>query len=632
MAVEKLMIQMGLTDQVSKPLGKMQRQLDSLAQKTKKSFTNIGVGAAGIFAGGAAIKTAMMPAIEMDRKLGEVKSLGVVQKDLDKLSKTALEFSVKYGKSATEFVDSSYKIKSAISSLTGNELSEMTRISGVLAAATKADSQTITGYMGQMHKIFNADATKMGNTAWAEKIAGQTATVVKMFNTEGSEMAKAFQNFQSIGAKNNIAMEEQFAVLGTLQAITQSGARAGTQYSAFMQGVAKAQGKLGNLVSFQNKDGSMKSVVDILGQLKGLYGDTLDLSEQAGLKELFGGQKAVDFIMNMMNETDGLSKSINDLQNVTGIGEAEEMASAMTDQYERLDAAMNAVKVVLGTAILPSLNKVASAMANGSKKLMKYMEQYPTLTKYAGFAITAILGIGIALGIATIAAGVFGGAMAILTSPITLVIAGVAALGAGIVYFWDYIKPILVGFYDGFVKASGIDVLFEPLLDMFNMLGEAVGWVVEQISSWLPQMDAGSDSISKMAGLGDMLGRAFAVPFKFIIDKLQFIMGKIRSVIDFAKSLPFMGDDDEVTKVTKQINKTASNDSVYQPYNATAPTPAYSYLQGQKQTNVPVGGIRSQLTNNNNGRTVNMGGVTVIQPQQNMSITELAENQEMAHG
>lgn len=629
MAVEKLMIQMGLTDQVSKPLGKMQRQLDSLAQKTKKSFTNIGIGAAGIFAGGAAIKSSLMPAIEMDRKMGELASLGTAQDSMNALQKTAKSFAVEYGKSAVEFVEASYDIQSAIGGLKGNDLANFTKASGVLAAATKSDTKTITSYMGTMYGVFEQDAKRMGKSNWVEQVAGQTAKAVQMFKTDGSKMAQAFGTLGSSAQAMGATMSEQMAVMGMLQA-TMGGGESATKYTAFLSGAVKAQEKLG--IQLTDSKGKMLPMATMLERIQKRLAPLKEDDKFAALKDAFGSVEAVKLIQNLMPKIGDLKKNIQELDKVKGLKFAEDMAKKQTDQWERLEQAMFVVKATIGGAVLPAFAKVAEYLSDGSAKLATYMEKYPTFTKYAGFAITAILGIGIALGVASIAAGVFGGAMAILTSPITAVIAVIAALGAGIVYFWDYIKPVLVGFYDGFVKASGIDRLFQPALEMFEMLGSAIGWVVDQIASWLPQMDAGTDSISKMASLGEMLGQAFAIPFKFIIDKLEFIMGKIRSVIDFAKSLPFMGDDDEVAKVTKQVNSTAANDGVYQPYNATAPQPTYSYLQGQKQTNVPVGGIRSQMTNNS-GNVNHIAEINVIQPKENMSLTELDERLgELAHG
>ncbi|TCT61929.1 phage tail tape measure protein [Vibrio crassostreae] len=581
MLPEALRFQVGLIDQISKPLGSIQQQITNVSATYQKSTHTMAAGAAGMVGAGFALKNALMPAIEMDRKLGEVKSLGVADDQLKTLAQTAMKFSVEYGKSATEFVDSSYKIQSAISSLKGNELSELTHISGVMAAATKADTETITGYMGQMHKIFNDDAVQMGNVAWAQKLAGQTATVVKMFNTEGKEMAAAFQNFQSIGTKNSIAMEEQFAVLGTLQAITQSGARAGTQYSSFLQGVAKAQGKFGDRVAFQNQDGSMKSVIDIMGQLKTLYGDTLELSEQAELKEAFGGQQAVNFIMNMMDETDGLNKSIRQLQDVSGLKEARDMAHSMTDQWERLEQGVFAVRTAFGAALLPALLPVVSSLADGAMEIIEWTQMFPNLTKYIGFAAVAFLGLVAAGGMFTMITGALKAAWAMMTlgvgitktvtvamwglskgvmgvtwaflkmsaallvNPIFLIAAGVvaaiAAVGA-LIYYWDDLKAS----FGDTAWFQVLTVLSAQVRMLFEVMKGGWQWVMSGFSD-----TSGFDGLFTIV---DEVRAVFANLFGWISESFGSVLETVKGVADW---IPGFGSNDEVEPVSSKSVKSA---------------------------------------------------------------------------
>lgn len=222
-------------------------------------------GGAGLWATGVAIQNALMPAIEMDRKLGEVKSLGVTDEALKQLQQTALEFASDYGKSATEFVGASYDIQSAIAGLTGEELSQFTKASGVLAAATKADTATITSYMGTMYGIFKNQAEEMGKAAWVEDVAGMTASAVQMFKTTGMEMSSAFTSVGANATAAGIAMSEQMAILGTLQS-TMSGSEAGTKYKAFLAGVGGAQDKLN--LSFVDAQGKMLPMLDILENFK----------------------------------------------------------------------------------------------------------------------------------------------------------------------------------------------------------------------------------------------------------------------------------------------------------------------------------------------------------------------------
>ena len=606
MLPEALRFQVGLIDQISKPLGNIKRQMSDVTNTYKQGTQTMVSGAAGMVGAGFALQQALMPAIEMDRKLGEVKSLGVADDQLKTLAQTAMEFSVEYGKSATEFVDSSYKIQSAISSLKGNELSELTHISGVMAAATKADTETITGYMGQMHKIFNDDAVQMGNVAWAQKLAGQTATVVKMFNTEGKEMAAAFQNFQSIGTKNSIAMEEQFAVLGTLQAITQSGARAGTQYSSFLQGVAKAQGKFGDQVAFQNQDGSMKSVIDIMGQLKTLYGDTLELSEQAELKEAFGGQQAVNFIMNMMDETDGLNKSIRQLQDVSGLKEARDMAHSMTDQWERLEQGVFAVRSAFGAALLPALLPVISSLADGAMEIIEWTQMFPNLTKYIGFAGLALLGFVAINGLITLVVGVgmqalasytlvmkaYGAVVAglsnilkafkvamlaaniaIAANPIFLIAAGVvaaiAAVGA-LIYYWDDLKAS----FGDTAWFQVLTVLSAQVRMLFEVMKGGWQWVMSGFSD-----TSGFDGLFTIV---DEVRAVFANLFGWISESFGSVLETVKGVADW---IPGFGSDDESSTVKSKSVKSAT------PYAQVQPGGAAKSIASYQTSSTNYGGV-----------------------------------------
>ncbi|HCE2582312.1 TPA: phage tail tape measure protein [Vibrio parahaemolyticus] len=631
MLPEALRFTVGLVDQISKPLGNIQRNFTDVANTYRDGTHTMVAGAAGVAGAGFALQSALMPAIEMDRKLGEVKSLGVADDQLQTLAQTAMKFSVEYGKSATEFVDSSYKIQSAISSLKGNELSELTHISGVMAAATKADTETITGYMGQMHKIFNDDAVQMGNVAWAQKLAGQTATVVKMFNTEGKEMAAAFQNFQSIGTKNNIAMEEQFAVLGTLQAITQSGSRAGTQYSSFLQGVAKAQGKFGNKVAFQNQDGSMKSVIDIMGQLKTLYGDTLELSEQAELKEAFGGQQAVNFIMNMMNETDGLNKSIKQLQDVSGLKEARDMAHTMTDQWERLEQGLFSVCAAFGAALLPALLPIVGALADGASVLIEWTQLFPNITKWIGYAGMTLLSFVAINGLLTMAVGIGKQAMAsyilvtkgyglavagvnsilkafkvamlaaniaMMANPIGLVVgavvAAIAAVGA-LIYYWDDLKASFGDTTWFQIIESALALIMLPFQTLFQFLKAGWQWVM-----------SGFTDTSGFAFIGDMansMKEMFAGVFNWITESLAGIWESVKGLVDW---IPGLGSDEDL-----QVKSSSMNNA-------------------SPRLQVQPGGAAKNIANYQTSST-NYGGVSIY-PTYMSSPQDMATELEMAAG
>lgn len=488
-----------LVDQITKPLQGITKQVQSSMEAGKQGMQSMATGGAGLVATGFAIQNALMPAIEMDRKLGEVKSLGVTDDALKQLQATALDFATEYGKSATEFVGASYDIQSAIAGLSGDELSQFTQASGVLAAATKADTATITSYMGTMYGIFKNQATEMGKGAWVEQVAGQTASAVQMFKTTGSEMSSAFTSVGANATSAGIAMSEQMAILGTLQA-TMSGSEAGTKYKAFLAGVANAQDKLN--LSFTDSQGQMLPMLDILDKLKGQYGDTLSVAESADLKKAFGSEEAVSMIKLLMADTDGLAGSIEQLGQVQGMSKAEDMASAMTDQWKRLEASWFAVRAAVFGAILPSINAIVGSMANGLVYITGWTDEFPWLAEILGYVAIAGLSLGgvvatlsLAMGIgqmmsagwavtmtglnsimkllrittmaSTAAAWLFNAAL--WANPITWVVAGIAILIGGVaaaIYWWDDLTS-------AFKDASWFDVIagaIEGLVDLLNMI------------------------------------------------------------------------------------------------------------------------------------------------------------------
>ncbi len=398
-----LMFTVGLVDQITKPIAKITQQFNGLASNYQAGTMQMGMGLGGMAAAGMALQSALMPAIEMDRVLGEVKSLGVRQSALDTLANTSYEYAMKYGKSATEFVSSSYDIQSAIAGLNDSDLSQFTLASNVLATATKADAATITNYMGTMFGIFKNDANAMGKSDWVKQVTGMTATAVQAFKTTGAEMSGAFTAIGAEAQSAGIGMHEQMAILGTLQA-TMSGSESGTKYKSFLAGVGKAQKSLN--LQFTDAQGSLLPMVDILTKIKGKYGDTLELAESDALAKAFGSSEAVSTVKLLMGDIDSLSGSINKLGQVKGMGQAELMAAAMTDQSERLSQSWYVIRAAFGSAVLPAFNQFVGWIADMGKEVLWFTQTFPNLTRVLGYGAIAILGLVAAGGAFTVMMGV----------------------------------------------------------------------------------------------------------------------------------------------------------------------------------------------------------------------------------
>ncbi|MDX1300895.1 phage tail tape measure protein [Photobacterium sp.] len=603
MLPEALRFQIGLIDQISKPLGNIQRHLNDVTNTYRQGTHTMMAGAAGMVGAGFALQQALMPAIEMDRKLGEVKSLGVADDQLKTLAQTAMKFSVEYGKSATDFVAASYDIQSAISGLGGNELSEFTRASGVLAAATKADTSTITNYVGTMYGIFQNSANEMGKADWVNVLGGQTAKAVQMFKTTGDGMSSAFTSVGAAATSVGVGMTEQMAILGTLQS-TMSGSEAGTKYRAFLAGTAKAQEALN--MQFTNAQGQMLPMVDILNQIKGRYGDTISVVESAELSKAFGTQEATAMIQLLMQNTDGLASSINKLGKVNGLDVAEQMAGSMTDQWERLKQGVFAVRTAFGAALLPSLLPVISSLADGGIEIIKWTEMFPNLTKYIGFAGMTILGAAAAGGAFTLMMGVGKQAMAtymltmkmftgvsflltkgmaglrvamlaanisIAANPIILVvgavIAAIAAVGA-LIYYWDDLKAS----FGDTTWFQALTLLSAPIRMLFEVIRGGWQWVMSGFSD--------TSGFSGLFAIVDEVKAVFANLFGWISDSFGSVLEAVRGVADW---LPGFGGDDESIQVKSKSVQSAK------PYAQIQPGGAAKNIASYQTSSTNYGGV-----------------------------------------
>ncbi|TDW59433.1 minor tail protein [Oceanimonas baumannii] len=606
------MLTVSLVDKVTRPIQGINQQIKQTGELGRQNMDRITEGVTGLAASGFALYQALMPAIEMDRALGEVKSLGVIQQDLDTLSQTATDFSIEFGKSATEFIGAAYDIKSAMGDLSGNELAGITESSAVLAAATKADTATITAYMGTMYGVFKQQADAMGRDNFAAMVAGQTAQAVESFKTTGQGMADAFKGIQANATSAGIAMHEQMAVLGTLQA-TMSGGEAGTKYKAFINGVGAAQDKLN--MSFVDGNGNMLGMVQILQKLKDKFGDTITVAESDAIKKAFGSDEAVDLVKALMPQIDGLAHSIDNVGKQTGMDKATQMAGAMTDQWQRLEHVWFALRAGAGASVLPTINAVVESIADGMAVLVEWTDMFPHLTEAVTWTAIGLASLTAVAASWTLLSAIggsmslfFGRSISLLLSPLKLVrmamvamrpaliglnflmmanpaglmIAGIvgviAVLGAAAIAvykFWEPIKAFISGFISGFTQVAGLSELFAPFVGLFRLFSAVLGWIgglLADLFGWftalIAPVEMTTEQLDGFAEAGQTIGNVFGTIFNAILFPIrmagklvQWLIEKINLIpgieIDLSGVDMVLPETPDMPEVTQHIERTA---------------------------------------------------------------------------
>ncbi len=424
--IYRMSVILNMIDNLSGPMRNSSQQtqkalqkLDGLSQ-TFGNITQLGGVTAALGRGMAESVIAPVEATwDTKRALGELASLGV--QDLETLEAASRSFSDQWaGTSKADFITAAYDIKSGIASLTDEGIADYTRLSGLTATATKASVGEMTSLFATGYGIYKNYYSELSDLEFGQMFSAGIADSVRQFKTTGSDMASAIQNLGASATTASVPLEEQLAVLGMLQA-TMPGAEAGTKYKAFLRSVAKGGEELG--LSFLDANNNLKSLPEILDQLKMKFGDTMDAAEKMELQQAFGDTEAVQMIDLLYGKVGDLQTNIVGLYDTMGRGEsvAYSMAESINDvdpsKYEVLKQKLHNIAETIGNTVQPQVDQYLGKAGDLIEKAGEWVESHETMVSW-------LLRLGMMIAIVTMACGtfltVFGGIGLLITKTVTL--------------------------------------------------------------------------------------------------------------------------------------------------------------------------------------------------------------------
>lgn len=644
---------LSLTDKVSAPLDKVTAGFNNLAEKSEANIKQIGTGVAGLWGSLTGIEASLEPALQVNRALGDVRSLGVAEDALDALNAKALDFSVSYGESADSFIASAYKIEGAIKGLAGEQLATFTHTSSVLAKATKSDQDVMSDYVGTLYNLQKQQADAMGKSQWVEKLGGQTALAVQLFRTSGEQMKEGFKEAGAIAAASGVDLAEQMAVIGSLSS-TMEGGDAGGRYKAFFENIGNASEKLG--IKFTDTNGKVMPMLDILAKLQGKFGDLRNAAANSKLVEAFGSEGA-QVIGALAQDTGRLKNGIDQLGKVRGLEQAEKMAQAMVDPWQQFGQAVQALRIAFGQALIPMLQPLMTRLVDLGKTLTRWTQLFPNITRVLGIATLAVLAITAALSALTVVVGLSRMAMLGLNVVWTLLtwtgwksiamfiahsiqcvllvarvlgMIAVLALAKGAMLLWQgaiwlvnaamYANPIgaVVAGIVALVAIVGVAIYYWDEWTTALMNTAAFQWIAGQLQSLTDWFG----SIGGWTGMASAAWDGIVSIFKTAINGLIEMLNKIPGVqIDAAfgdmpkaPDLPGVSAPVVATPlVPSLVTAPALGDQSEQAREQAAATVAS--ISPTRPSAVPQGGLLRSIQNttntNNNGKSIQVGQLTI---------------------
>lgn len=526
---------MNMIDNISGPMANVASRVGANVSKLDAAgaaFGSMAKVGATMSTMGAEITSAVLAPVEATfetrRAIGELASLGV--KDLGAVEDAARAFSDQWaGTTKADFISAAYDIKSGIASLSDEGVAEYTNLAGLTAKATKATIGEMTSLFATGYGIYKDYYGDLSDIEFGEMFSAGISRSVQQFKTDGSQMAAAIQTLGASATTSNVPLEEQLSILGMLQA-TMSGSEAGTKYKAFLRSATKGGEALG--LSFTDANNQLLSMPEILDQLRGKFGETMDAAEKMELQQAFGDTEAVALIDLLYSKTGDLQSNILDMYDAlgSGTGVATEMANAINqtepERFEVLKQRIQNVKESIGNSLLPTVNDLMSAGENVLTKVGSWIEENQELVRVimlvvlgvggflavAGTVITVVSGVGLVItkaistfkmlkagfllvkgALTPLISSVWSFTAALLANPVTWVVIGIVALIAAIVLLYnkcEWFRNIVNNILNFFKEKLGAALEF--VKGVFSGIGSAISSV----------MGAAKDTVKQT--LGDM--------------------------------------------------------------------------------------------------------------------------------
>ncbi|ADX32366.1 phage tail tape measure protein [Cronobacter sakazakii] len=684
--MKQLDFTLSLIDKLTRPLKQAQNSVTGFADKSKEAFKRIGGGALAMWGVAETVKGALSPAIEMYDALNEASARGVDSTALKTVQRDAMRFSMTYGASAVEFVNSTAEISGAIDGLTSTDLPQVTKVANTLAFALKATSAETAEFMGQMFANFRSDAERLGKVQFAEQLAGKMAYMRQTFGVEMGAIKDLMEGARGVGTNFNIGLDEQLAVLGQLNRTL--GSEASSAYEGFMTGAIDGAKKLG--LSFTDMQGNILSMPEMLMKLQGKYGKSLEgnLKAQAELDEAFGDSSAV--VKQLYGNVALLQRNINELGGADGLKRTQEMAAKMVKPWDRFVQILKAIQTVIGLTLVPVLYPLLNRLADMGQTFARWMQIFPNIARVVGYAALAILGFAAAGASANIILGlssfILTGLKALwyaVTLPVRL-FTGAVWLARGAIVAWNAMLGVLRGVLlavriAAVLAGVGINFMSWPVLLIigaiallvagcwllvkhwdaikaavmetaaFQAVVAAVKWVADMFGKAWQFIAEGWEAFTKLlsgfspaAALADMaigivnvfsniwstITESFSKAWKWIVDKLNNIPGVNIPVTAEIKQVDALSGAGAVPKNSAFIYSGAAAAPVK---TDAAPLTANTLSTGGQVKNLDKGGISKTI--NNNGRTVTDNSRKIntvnIYPKETLSPGQLMEWQEL---
>jgi TP901 family phage tail tape measure protein len=524
-------------DNFSSNLSKVQSSIEMTGKKLE-GLDKFGAGLISV--GGALTKGVTLPILaigaaavktssDFNASMSKVQAIsGATGEQLASLKDKAIEMGAKTKFSASESAEAFQYMAMA-----GWKTEDMLQgISGImnLAAADGLDLATTSDIVTDALTAFGLKASDSGR--FADVLAAASSNA----NTNVSMLGESFKYVAPVAGALGFSVEDTSIALGLMANAGIKASQSGTSLRGAFTRMIKPTDKAAALMdkyhlSMTNSDGSMKSLSEVMGDLRSNLGNLTE-AQQAEVAATIFGQEAMSGMLAIINASpEDYEKLSSAIYNSEGV--ATEMAETMQDNLkgslEQTGGAIETLAIKIGDILEPKIRAIVDKVGEFVDKLNEMDSE--TLESIISFALMAaaigpiLLVIGnlikIFVKVSEAVAAVkesfalFKIATGLATGPIILIVAAVVAFIAILVHLWKTNEEFR-----------------NKIIDSFNQMKETVTPIFEKIGSMLS--DLWNNILVPFGSfMLDVFAPIFAAAIGIIMDLFTGLIQIIGGVIDF---------------------------------------------------------------------------------------------------
>lgn len=417
-----------------------------------------------------------------------------------------------------------------------------------LAAAAGEDLGLVSDIVTDAMTAFSMEAKQAGE--FADTLAAASSSA----NTNVAMLGESFKYVAPVAGALGFSAKDTSIALSLMANAGIKGSQSGTALRTMMTNLAKPTDQMQKAmteygISLTNTDGSMKSLDQVMLNLRESLGGLTEAEQAAAAATIFG-KEAMSGALAIVNTSEADFNKLSDAIN-NSAGAANRMAEEMQDNLQgRLTALKSAIERValqLYDAMKPALEAVVAVV-------QKIVDWIAKLSPEMQTAIVIIAGLAAAVGPLLIVLGLMasglgsiltilpalGAAFAIVTGPIGIAVAAIAALVAMLVHLYRTNEDV----------RANMQVVWNGIKAVIDAVMPAILYVIETVWNNIKGVISGALNviqglIAVFAGVltGDFKGlwegikQIFSGAFEFLFNLVQLMfVGKILAIFkNFAK-------------------------------------------------------------------------------------------------